>query len=241
MVPVRQHGNAQATAARRNWDDIMSYIKEYWDKDYYITDFVYGNGVYCVVMTKDCGYDGQVLRSGKTFPKDKVDEAWDKGYRITSVLYDGADWVVVMSGGDTGIGAQSWFTRGNWEDFKSEIKKAWDEDYLITSVSYGDGTFCGIMSKGMSWSQNWKLIGGELTQRELDNLYPDDKIIVSLMDCRGGLFIVNSGYTPYRQQAFYKSSSWEPLNKKMNELWNEDYIITSFCFYRGEWCLVMSK
>ncbi|MBR1808177.1 MAG: hypothetical protein IJ776_02165 [Paludibacteraceae bacterium] len=241
MIPVRQNGNQQVMAARLNWDDIMNYIQKYWDQDYYITDFVYGNGVYCVVMTKKCGYNGQVIRAGKTFPREKIEEKWNEGYRITSVLYDGTDWVVVMSDGDTGIGAQTWFTRGNWENFKSEIQKAWNEDYLLTNVSYGDVTYCGIMSKGMNWSQSWKLVGGSLTQRDLDNIYSDSGIIVCLMNCAQGFFYVKSSYTPYRHQVFYKSSSWDPINNKMHEYWDKGYIITSFCFYKGEWILLMSK
>lgn len=219
----------------------MDYVKEYWDKDYYITDFDYGDGQYRVVMTKDCGWDGQAIRSGKTFPKDKVDEMWNKGYRITNVAHDGEDWIVVMSSGDTGLGSQSWFTRTNWEDFKSEIQNAWNEGYDITKVAYGNGAYCGVMSKGLDWTQSWNYIAGEITQKEMDGLYPDEKIITDVMDANGGAFFVRSGRTPYNDQTFYKSSNWDFLNNKMHEMWDRGYAITSFGYYRGQWFMFMSK
>ena len=239
MIPLRI--GLQSTWSRRTWNEIMDYVKEYWDKDYYITDFDYGDGQYRVVMTKDCGWDGQAIRTGKTFPKEKVDEMWNKGYRITNVAHDGEDWIVVMSSGYTGVGAQSWFTRTRWEDFKAEIKKAWDEDYVITKVAYGDGTYCAVMSKGINWSQSWNYIAGEITQKEMDNMYPDDKIITDIMDANGGLFIVRSGRTPYNDQGLFKSSNWDRLNDRMTEMWNKGYNITSFGYYRGEWYMLMSK
>ncbi|MBR1808176.1 MAG: hypothetical protein IJ776_02160 [Paludibacteraceae bacterium] len=240
MIP-QQISLRQSTASRGSWKDIMDYIKEKWDKDYYITDFVYGNGQYCVVMCYSSDWDGQAIRTGKTFPKEKVDELWNKDYHITSVAHDGEDWIVVMTGGNTGLNAQSWFTRTKWDDFKSEIQKGWNDGYDITCVSYGNGTYCGVMSKNLNWSQSWNFISGEITNKEMDNMYPDEKIITDLMDANGGLFLVRSGRTPYDDQGLFKSSSWEPLNKKMTEYWDKGYVITSFCFYRGEWYMLMSK
>ncbi len=239
MIPLRT--GLQSTWSRRTWKEIMDYVQEYWDKDYYITDMDYGEGQYRVVMTKNCGWDGQAIRAGHTFPKEKVDEMWDKGYRITNVTYDGEDWIVVMSSGNTGIGAQSWFTRTRWEDFKSEIQDAWNDGYDITKVAYGDGTYCGVMSKGLDWTQSWNYIAGEITQKEMDNMYPDEKIITDVMDANGGLFIVRSGRTPYSDQGMFKSSNWDSLNNKMSEMWDKGYSITSFGYYRGEWYMLMSK
>ena len=96
MIPKRITN--QTILQNSTWKGIMEQVKELWDKDYYITDFDCGEGLYRVVMSKGTGWNGQRIITEVFFPEDEIKKWMDKGYSITSVSNDGLDWVVIMTG-----------------------------------------------------------------------------------------------------------------------------------------------
>lgn len=238
MIPLKIQG--QTVISRPSWKEAIEKIQELWNQGYYITDFDFGDGVYRIVMSTGTGWNGQAIRYGKTFPENDVDEFWAKGYNITNVTYDGSDWIVILTG-NTGISRQRWFTRTSWESFKQAIDQGWEDGKVITKIAYGNGTYCGIMCSGFNWSQRWTYIPGEITQKNLDELYTDDKIVTEAFEVNGGLFLVLSGGTGYEGQRMSQSPNWDWISQKLNEYWNQNYNVTTIGYYRGEWILLMSR
>ena len=238
MINSKEKG--QSFTYTSKWEDIKTRIKEKWDKDYLITDFDYGDGVYRVLLTSGTGWNGQAYRWSKEFPSEKVKELWDKDYHITNVTHDGSDWIVVMSG-NTGISGQRWFTRSSFADFKKAVDDAWEEGYVITKVAFGDGTYLGVMSKGLGWSQNWWHWSEFPTDELMKQKKTNGKIITDIFEFEDTVFAVASGNTGYTKQRFHKNKDFDYLIKLLKNRWDEGYTLTTVSFYKGEWILVVSK
>ena len=235
---------AQTIASRESWSSIMEAIKKYWDEGYYITDFDYGGGYYRVVMSKGTGWNGQAIRFGETFPKEKIQELWDKGYYITNAMHDGKDWIVVMSGVED-CRSQSWFTRTNWNDFKDTIKEYWDKDMVVTKLacktSGGTTVYCGIVSK-MTYSQEQKMkyYSGTPTPDIID-LCEANTILTDFYDVDGGVFAVTASKTGWEDQTLGVKSSWDSALEFIKKYWDRDYSLTTLSYYNGIWLVAMSK
>ena len=224
---------------KKTWKEVTEKIKEFWDKDYYITDFDYGDGMYRVLLS-ECLWNGQAYRYGKDFPEEKIQELWDKNYHITNVTHDGNDWIVIMSG-DTGINGQRWFTRASFSDFKKAIREAWKEGYNITKVAFGNDLYLGVMSKGLDWSQSWWHCPEFPTDELMKSKKTDGEIITDAFEFGDSCFTVASGKTGYTKQRFHKNKDFEYLRKLLKNRWDEGYNLTTVSFFKEEWILVFSK
>ena len=85
MIP-KLNNNAQTLISKKTWKEVTEEISEQWVKDFYITDFDYGDGMYRVLFSKLTGWTNQTYTFGKDFPGEKIDEYWDKNYYITNNL-----------------------------------------------------------------------------------------------------------------------------------------------------------
>ena len=241
MIP-KLNNDAQTFIYGKTWKEITEKITEYWDKDYLITDFDYGDGMYRVLLSKGTGWNGQSYRCGKKFPKEKIRELWDKGYEITNVTHDGSDWIVIMSG-STGItrGSQTWFTKSSFNDFKKKVKEEWAEGNDITKVAYGNGLYLGVTSGGLGWSQTWWNWPDFPTDELMDIKKSDGKIITDAFEFGNKCFTIASGKTGYKKQRFHKNKDFEYLRKLLKNRWGEGYCLTTVSFFKGEWILIFSK
>ena len=74
MIPTKING--QVLVSRETWNEAMDAVGDYYKDDYYITDFDYGGGYYRIVMSKNIGWNGQIIRYGKDFPQEEIKEGW---------------------------------------------------------------------------------------------------------------------------------------------------------------------
>ena len=242
MIPRRI--TAQTILSRKSWKEIRSAIGEYWDKDYYITDFDYGEGYYRVVMSKGTGWNGQAIRYGSSFPTDEIQELWGKGYSITNACHDGSDWIVIMSG-VSDCKTQSWFTRTSWSDFKENISEYWKKDMVVTKIacklSGSSPVYCGIVSK-MDYSQGQKMkyFSGKPTS-DIGDMRDDNSIITDMYDVDGGVFAVTATKTGWTKQSIEVRAKWDTAIDLIKRYWDKDYSLTCLCYYQGYWVIAMSK
>lgn len=235
----------QSILTRSTWNQCMEAIGDYYDQGYYITDFDYGGGVYKIVMSKSVGWNGQIIKFGKEFPQQEVSEGWKKGYHITNVMHDGSDWIVIMSGVPS-CQRQTWFTRYNWNEFKSDISKIWDEGKIVTNLackmSGDEPLYCAICSQmSTSQGQSYHFIQGRPTAQELCDLCTKGRLIVDIYDFDGGTFVVTASDTGWRQQKMHVSENWENSSEVIQQSWNEGYNITTIAYYHGAWIVILSR
>ena len=240
MITRKATGDKQTFIYRSTWKDLVAGIKEYWDKDYYITDFDYGDGMYRVLLSKETGWSGQAYRSGKEFPAEKVKELWDKDYDITNVTYDGSDWIVIMTG-NTGLNRQNWFTRSSFDAFKDRANELWTEGKDLTKVAYGDGMYLGVFSGGLNWQQTWWHWSEFPTDDLMKEKKTNGKIITDAFEFKDMVFAVASSNTGYTKQRFHKNKDFEYLRKLLKNRWDDGYTLTTVSYYKKEWILVFSK
>lgn len=242
MIPRKING--QRIFASSSWKEIMENVKKFWDEDMFITEFKYGNGAYFVVMSNVKGWKGQVIRSGSSFPGEKVSEMWNENYYITNVLWDGDDWVVVMTGVDY-CSTQSYFTRTKWAEFREKISDGWKEDKIVTNLccekqsSYNNYFAVMTKFKDGSPSQSRRYIEGRLTIQELEGMCEGGKYLVDIYDFDGGVYVVTAGSTGWDSCKVCKSRDLRSLSEKISSYWGRGYYVTSLACYGEEWFVVL--
>ncbi len=239
MIP-KLNNNAQIFISKKTWNEVTAEIKEYWDKDFYITDFDYGDGMYRVLLSKGTGWNGQAYRFGKEFPKEKIQELWDKDYYITNITHDGSDWIVIMSGG-TDLNGQNWFTRTSFNDFEKKVDEEWSKGKDITKVAYGNGLYLGVTSGGLGWNQNWWNWNNFPTDELMDLKKTDGKILTDAFEFGDKVFAIASSNTGYTKQRIHKNKDFDYLKKILKNRWDEGYDLTTVSFFKSEWILIFSK
>ena len=238
MIFTKNKG--QSFVFKSSWEGIADSIQENWNKDYYITDFDCGGGMYRVLFTKGVGWTNQTYLTSKTFPAEKVQKKWDEGYIITNVVNDSAHWFVIMSKG-TGLSGQKWFTEKSFNDFKESVDNAWKEGYIITKVAYGNGLYLGVMSKGLDWGQHWWNWPHFPTDELIEEKKTVQKIITDVVKTNNMVFAVASSSTGYSKQRIHRNKDFEYLRKLLNNRWDEGYVITTVSYFQEEWILIFSK
>jgi hypothetical protein len=242
MQPERYYGQAFFTAS--SWSEVKRQINKYWDEDYYITDFDYGDGVYLVVMSQVSGWNGQTFLYGSTLPDDEISSKWDEGYYITNMLYDG-DWIVVMTQVENCID-QYYFTRSVPSVFNDMIGEGWDDGKSLTKLCCEPGipsVYCAVMSE-FSYpapAQTRNIKPGRLTASQLGELCEGDQYITELFDLDGAVMVVTTERDDFYTTAIYQSSSLSRVAGAISDYWDDGYTLTTVAFYDGEWFLVFCK
>ena len=240
MIP--RYIGAQVILARESWSDILGEINDYWDEDYFITDFDYGEGHYVVVLSKISEWNGQVIYFGSQFPEDKVDEGWANGYRITNVMHDGTDWIVIMSGVPSCIN-QRWITDTDWDSFKRKVERAWRDGMIVTKIACDltyPAVYCAVTSDvGIPQKQGLKYFPGRPTADMID-MCDHETVLIDMYDVDGGILALTASETGYDDQRLKVASSWRSAMEFVNRGWDDRYSLTSLCYYQGYWIVAMS-
>ena len=121
-------------------------IREYWDKDYYITSAAYTYQGWLVTMCKNCGYTGQSYYYSGEWPGKWLDEKLNDGYAITSLASNYSRWFVVVSK-NSDYTAQA-YGRYDSDDVFDVVSECWRKGYYITSAAYTGSDWWLVMSKG---------------------------------------------------------------------------------------------
>ena len=111
------------------------WIKSNWNKGYYITNFVFGDGQWLVVMSGGTEFTGQRFfsESNASLIGSKIKEAWDSKYRITAAAFGNNTSVFVMTTG-SGLDGQSYhFSEEPPNDW---IQTYYDKKYNITCIGH---------------------------------------------------------------------------------------------------------
>ncbi len=241
MIPTKING--QVLVSRETWNEAMDAVGDYYKDDYYITDFDYGGGYYRIVMSKNIGWNGQIIRYGKDFPQEAIKEGWDKGYHITNLLHDGSDWIVIMSG-VPGCLSQQWFTRTGWVDFKDEISRIWNEDMVLTKVACrlnpAPNVYCGVASKmNISQGQKYNFFPGG-TPKDIMALCVEGNKITDIYDFEGGVVAITTTQSGWSKQVLLTGPNWEGNVKTIKEYWDKGYNVTTMCYYNNMWYIIVS-
>lgn len=242
MIP--RHITAQVILSRPTWDSAMEAINDHWNQGYYITDFDYGAGYYKIVMSMGTGWNGQAVKYGKSMPMSDIKLYWDLGYIITNIMHDGCDWIVVMSGVNKGI-SQTWLTRTDWDDLKNSINEGWDEGLVMTQIACDNSTstpvYCAVLTQMPdAYSQRSKFFPGAPTCDILD-ISDGSNIITDIYDVDGGVLAIAASGTGWNQQAIAVKPCWDEASDFIKRYWDKHCAVTTICYYRGDWIVVMSK
>jgi hypothetical protein len=108
-------------------------IREYWDRDFYITFLTFTGDSWVVVLTQGGPYTKQAWLTRSEFPSEKIDKYWDDDYEITQLTSAREKFALVVSGPRIGTGQ---FYATDKEFPKKTIKKQWKKDYNIQSLEY---------------------------------------------------------------------------------------------------------
>ena len=221
----------------------MSEIEEYWGEGYVITDFDYGDGEYVVVLSEVIGWnDGQMICYGSQFPEGQIDEGWRSGYKITNVMHDGSDWIVIMS--DVPLCEnQRWMTDTDWDSFKHKVRRAWRDGMIVTKIACDltyPTVYCAITSRmDEPQEQGLKYFPGQPSADMID-MCGDDTIIIDMYDVDGGILALTASDTGYNDQVLKVAGSLGSAIEFIKRKWNDNYKITSICYYKGYWIIAMS-
>lgn len=239
MIPRKI--KTQTIFSRSKWSELVDRIKEYWDKDYFITDFDYGEQRWRVVMSKVEGWNGQSIFHSKDFPSEKLSEYWKKDKYLTSITYDGTDWICVVTGVDNCY-SQAWAT-GSWSHCKDYVNDRWNENYIITSIACNGSSYAFICSKfaGFNASQKYKVLSKPVGVREIEKICDTGQIVVDLFDMAGDLVAVTASDTGYTKQRIHKAKTFMELDKIIDNRWEEGYNITTIAYFNNECIIVFSK
>lgn len=235
--------NGQVAFFERRWRDAMDKIREYWDEDYYVTDFDYGDGGYFVVMSKVAGWSGQTIKYGDEFPSDEIKKLWNEGYVITNMMHDGSDWIVVMSE-VIYCKSQGYVVNTSWSEFKEFVHESWDQDMVATklacNIQSGYNQYVAAVTEfvGRSPGQSMRYLSGVVTAQELCSVCDEGYCITDLYDFDGGLCVITSDEVRDRSFSIERSNSLRRIFDSMSDQYDEDYYIVAVCYYDGEWIVV---
>ena len=203
---------------------------------YRITDLVYGDDIWSLVMSKSAYDFSQEWTTDEVFPKAEIQENYNAGHLITNLAYGDGVWAVVMSNG-TAYTAQKWRTRTVFPE--ADLEELYDEEYLITQLTYGNGVWALVMSKGTGYyEQQWRT-SEEFPLDEINELYDEGYMITNLTYGDGIWALVMSKGTEFTGQEMRKRDYYP--KDEIAELWKKGYSITNLTFGDGSWTLVMSK
>jgi len=111
------------------------WVKTNWNKGYHITNFVFGDDHWLVVMSGGTGFTGQRFfsESNATLISTKIKEAWDEKFRITAAAFGNNTSVFVMTAGSV--------LKGQSYNFSDEPPNEWlqsfyDKKYNVTCVGH---------------------------------------------------------------------------------------------------------
>ena len=132
--------------------EVTDYIKKkYTDEKKVLTDLVFANGRWHVVVSEKQGSPGiQSWIFDTKIPNDWINEKWNKGYEISRVASgDGRWFVYMMDDLNNRISTQSWAVRNSLEEIRTFIDKKHKEDYryIIEDICFGNGSWFVVMSK----------------------------------------------------------------------------------------------
>jgi len=213
----------------------QAYIRQQWDAGLNISDIVFANSWWFVVMSNIYHGMSQYWYSNPQFPQEQIQTLWDRGMQVSDLEYGSRNWMVV---GTSGTGKQRWFTRGQFP--KQDIEKSWNDGYSITTITYGQGVWVVVMTQGASFTnQTW--ITGDLdyVERVTSEMYGNGMDIVDLAYGDGRWVVVYADAKEYATQ--YWNSSKKYPKARIQEYWDKGYTLTNLAYGGGDWMAVLSK
>ena len=200
-----------------------------------ITNLVYGDEVWAVIMSRDSSYKNQSVFVRSYFPESLMNEQWDKDKELTDLSYGDGQWIAVMSEG-SGYREQTLVFRPYFPD--DVIEEKWDDDKFITDLTYGDGDWVVVMSEESGyWDQSWGT-NNDFPKDFIDQEWDDGKYITGLAYGDDEWAVIMSKGTGFRDQSWSASSDFP--SEFIRDKWNEGKKITSIVYGDGRWAVVMS-
>ena len=123
------------------WGSISSHsswIKEYWQKGFYITDVVYSGESWGIVMTKTSKYSNQRFSTQTSFEKfyNDLKTNYEAGYNPTTIQYGNGVYICVSSE-TPGAYKPMLKTLFNLDNIQHSINLALNENYSIANIGGG--------------------------------------------------------------------------------------------------------
>lgn len=229
----------QYWATRTNWVDMAELIKTKWDEGYAITDMVYGDDVYFVLMEKGTGVLGQEYSWNKSL--DKILEENSSGSEtrcITSICYDGSSACLVRSSFKNGM-EQRWCQSAVFP--KKDIKFYWNLGYTITVMNWHRGFWWLLFSKGIPYNskESWETMFRPKPAILSRKLQKESKIITSLCFGDGKWAFAYAHHPEVHSQKILMSKEFP--DNEIAELWNENFDISKVAYGKGHWFLTLNS
>ncbi len=206
-----------------------------WEQGHYLTDLVYTNGEWTVVMSGESDYTDQAYVTGVDFPASGVKEYWDQDFYITDAFYGNGKWIVIMSEG-TALTDQSYITNSSLPE--DDIRWYHDQGYRITALGYGGGTWAVIMSKGTGINYQSYFTSAEFPA-ELIRDYWDAGYDITSMAYGDRIWVIVMSKGVFSKQYYYQKNTF-PANEVRKD-WEDDYSITNLAYGDALWVVIMSK
>ena len=122
------------------------FVAEHKKQDFAITDIVYGDSTWGVVMTQGTGYTNQAWawRASYEAIEQFIEEKRAEGFAVSSLAYGDGGWMAVVSEGRSD---QALVSGSVYEDLRSTIE---DSGKIITQIAYGDQRWVAVLG-GANW------------------------------------------------------------------------------------------
>lgn len=223
----------QYWATRIEWDDTAKVIKEKWDEGYAITDLVYGDGMYYVLLEKGTGILAQEFLKG-----DSLSEALGKKGAspdpmcVTTLLCAESFSLVVRSKLASSI-EQRWCRSATFP--KKAIKQYWKDGFAITAMHWNNGHWLILFSKGITYAhkESWATLFNPTAFKLSKLLNKESKIVSSLCSGDGKWAFSYARHPEIYSQKVYMGKEF-PENE-ITELWNLNYDISKAAYRNGQW------
>lgn len=229
----------QFWATRIEWEDAEKIIKEKWDEGYAITDLVYGDGMYYVLLEKGTGILAQeYLWSDSLEDLLKGKSKNTENMCITTFLWAEFSFCLVRSKFSSSP-EQLWCKSASFP--KEIIGQQWKKGYAITEVFWNDNLWYILFSKGIAYAQqeSWETIFKPRPQK-LNAFLRDEAKIVSSLCFGDGKWAFS--YARHPEVLSQKTCITKEFpDEEITDLWNQGYDISKAAYGRGHWFLTFTS
>ena len=217
-------------------DDVSTYIKGMWDRDYHISEVAYGDGRWSIVTTRGSGMTRQGFRRDSEFPQSYIREKWDEGFFISDLSYGNGEWLVVTSKGYRYTN-QSYHS-GTYEEIKIKIQAAWDNDFHITELVNAGSKWFVVMTKGTGYTHQTLFRRNEFPEEMIAEKWDEDFVITSLAYGGNQWLAVMTKGTAFDNKG-WRTNPQVPVDDIENEIRQQNYV-TTLTYGDGRWAYVTS-
>lgn len=224
---------ALAVSGAEKGDFPKTFIRNGWDRDRHITELVFGEDAWGVVLSEKLPFQDNWY-TDNTIPEQSIADDQAEGMHISHLVYGDGIWAAVMS--DEADRSQ---VRTCEATFPAQfVEEQMANGFRITDIAHGQGQWSVVLSQGTGISeQTWELAADFPWQRTWSLIQQGYQ--VSELSHGNGLWAVVFSKGREGAQSFHFSRAF-PMGH-IQEKWAEGFRITELARGRDQWAVVMSQ